>query len=423
MVRRTMVLALAATLMAPVAPGALPRPAAGTALPARAAEVGTWGPVTRVDRGEIVMSRRAIAIDGRDDVTAVWGCPNLEKACASSLPSGGEWEPREFLGRGSAPAVAVGSNGGVTAAWHGPRGVVVARKRPGRAWSAPVVLDKRGWGPDLAVGPGGRVTVAWMQRKQGEKTRIRAASHLVRGTWTAPVNVTRAVGAVDPQLGMGGQGVVTLVYVVGPLVREEKPGVLKTRRWLRGKGWSAPVVLARRSVSEVLATDPSGDAAVLYLRKDFGRLHAVVRTAGQGWAASEVLSPAGVDYLGGFSAAFDADRSVLVTWARNTGRVDLVRRPLAGSWSPPTRLAAKGGWWTEVRTSASGDAFVAWANDGVYGRYRPAGGTWGARQTLSREGRWPVEDFSVAISPTGDVVVLWSREERFRLKARVLTVP
>lgn len=420
MARRTVLVALAAALIAPGAPAAPSQPAAGTPSQARSAQVGTWGPVTQLDRGEITLSRKAIAIDERDDVTAVWLESNLDEAHTRSLPSGGSWTTREVLGGGGPPAVAVGSRGVVTATWDGPSGVVVARKRPGRAWSVPVVLDERGWAPDLVVGPGGRVTVAWTQRKQGGNRRIRSAARPAGGTWTAPVNVTKAVGAAEPQLGVGGRGVVTLAYDVR---RRGKPDPLKTRRWSHQQGWAAPVVLARRSVTKVLATGPAGDAVVLYLRRNFGRLHAVVRTPGQSWGTPEVLSPAGVTYLGSFSAAFDADRSVLVAWTRNTGRVDLVRRPLAGSWSPPTRLADGGGYWAEVRTTASGDAFVAWANRGAYGRYRPAGGTWGERQTISTRGRWPVARFGVAMSPTGDVVVLWSREETFRLKARVLTVP
>ncbi|MEZ5096977.1 MAG: hypothetical protein R2731_13260 [Nocardioides sp.] len=331
MFRRTALVALTVAVAAPVA---LSQSAVGTPPATHSAQVGAWSPITQLDREEIVLTEDAIAIAHNGDVTAAWGCANAERPCWSMLPKGGTWAPREYLGRGHAPAVVVDGAGVVTATWSGPRGVVVARKRPGHAWTSPVVLDRLGWGPDLVVGHSGRVTVAWMQRTEGEKTRIRSAWRRITGGWTPAVNVTKAVNAASPQLGIDRRGVVTLVYAVGSLTRE-KPGVLTSQRWVLGTGWSTPVTLARKSVSETLATDSAGDVMVAYLRRTFGRLHTVVRVAGQSWESPQVVSPAGVDYLGRFSAAFDTGRTMLVTWARNTGRVDLVRRPLGGSWSAP----------------------------------------------------------------------------------------
>jgi len=68
----------------------------------------------------------------------------------------------------------------------------------------------------------------------------------------------------------------------------------------------------------------------------------------------------------------------------------------------------------------AGDTFVGWGTYGVYGQYRPHGGSWTKRLTA-----WPdsgvdvLESAAAAMAPNGDVAVLWDQEEE-PLRLRVL---
>jgi hypothetical protein len=74
-----------------------------------------------------------------------------------------------------------------------------------------------------------------------------------------------------------------------------------------------------------------------------------------------------------------------------------------------------------VALNAAGDTFLGWGGYALYGMYRPDGGAWSERFTVSPDAGVEVLEEQVAgVAPGGDVVVLWKQEER-PLKVRVMT--
>ena len=74
-----------------------------------------------------------------------------------------------------------------------------------------------------------------------------------------------------------------------------------------------------------------------------------------------------------------------------------------------------------VGLNAAGDTFVGWGTYGLDGKYRPVGGSWSRRYTVSPDAGVEVLEWVAAVTaPEGDVAVLWDQEAR-PLRMRVLT--
>jgi hypothetical protein len=112
----------------------------------------------------------------------------------------------------------------------------------------------------------------------------------------------------------------------------------------------------------------------------------------------------------------------MVAMASADGRIDVVERPSGGPWSARVRLSGPRVPSSEVvcALGPSGDAFVGWGSYGLYGMYRPDGGAWSRRFTISPDaGVEVLESADAAVGRNGDVAVVWDQEAR-PLKVRLM---
>jgi hypothetical protein len=171
--------------------------------------------------------------------------------------------------------------------------------------------------------------------------------------------------------------------------------------------------VAREGYAPELAVDRSGDA-VLVFHTATDRAAAAVMTAGASWQPVEHLSPAGVE-TADVALAMNPAGAAAVAVGRAGGRVDLVERPPGGAWGAPVRVVHSRATVYDVLVALdpAGDVFLGWGGYALYGKVRPAGGTWGARTTISPDaGAEVLEATYAAIAPDGAVAVLWKQEER-----------
>lgn len=412
-------------------------PAVSTPNDARVA-AQTWEPVKRLasnPRGE------SLAVDARNNTTVVW-------ATSSTPPSivvlrrraGGSWGKRVAIGHGYAPQVAADARGNLTVVWLTQRrgftdGVAVARRPAGGRWSDPVRLSRDlsvpGYPHDgeevygateveLAVSPRGAVVVAWAWGSDARKKpwRIQSVYRPPGGPWSEPLDVTPASEARQPKVGIDAHGTAVLVYgrqLFG------HPQVLKARRRLAGSGWTKPAVVAREGYGHALEVDRAGNAVVVFT-PNFNKVQAVYRPAAGRWRAARTLSPAGVE-INDFDLAMNGRGAAAVALGRGNGRVDLVRRPPQGPWSAPVRVGLPGSTVFDVLVAlnGAGDTFLGWGGYALYGSYRPHGGSWSERFTISPDaGVEVLEETYAEVAPDGDAVVLWDQEAR-PLKVRVMS--
>jgi len=399
-----------------------------------------WSPVTRLAPNP---QSAALAVDGRGTVTAVWATSSWpHRVVAARRPAGGDWSRPRSLGRGYSPVVDADARGRVTVAWLSQRagctdGVLVARRPVGGSWSDPtrLTVDRvvagyphDGEGPygavdvDLAVNARGAAVVAWAWGSDDRDVpwRVQAAVRPVAGPWHAARAVTPASEARFPRVGIAGDRTATVLYGRQPFGR---PQQLLARRWRVGSGWTEPTAVAAEGYAHAVAVDRAGNAVAVF-SPNFSSVRAAYRPADGRWRRPEKLSPSGAQ-VDDFALAMNRPGRTLVAMGRGSGRVDVVERTARTPWTAPELVAPRGETVCEVvpALNDAGAAFLGWGCYALLGSYRPVGGAWTGRSTISPDsGVEVLESASAAVAPDGDATVLWDQEE-LPLRARVLDVP
>lgn len=396
----------------------------------------TWGPVRVLAPNPWSAS---IAVDGRGTTTVAWTSTGFPKqVVARQRFADGSWGTKAVLGDGLDPHVVADRRGVTTVVWTTQRdgfsdGVVAARRTARTEWSEPTALTRDvalpGYVPgdevlgaadvDVAASRAGALVVAWTWSREGAQTRVQSAYRPERGAWRRAVNVTPANGAADAVVGLAADGTATVVYGIQPF---GEPQALVSR--VRGTGgrWSSSKAVTAEGYSHDLAVAPDGRAVVVF-SPDFSAVQAVTRPAGGTWGQPRTLVKGGelndADVTAGPTGGF------VVGIARDEGRVDVVERAAKGGWSDAVRLADRGtvASYVVAAVNGAGDTFIGWGSYGVYGRYRPDGGTWTRRLTAQRDSGVDVlESQAAVVAPNGDVAVLWDQEAA-PLRMRVLLTP
>jgi hypothetical protein len=143
---------------------------------------------------------------------------------------------------------------------------------------------------------------------------------------------------------------------------------------------------------------------------------AVPAQAAPQWLTPQTLSEPGKD-ASQQRVAFDQGGDAIAVWESSGGPEPVIMaaaRPAGGDFTSPQMLSDPSAFSTspEVAADAQGDAVAVWLRfDGVNARvqaaYRPAGGSFGAPQTLSAAG-YEAREPRVAMNAAGEAVIVWS---------------
>ena len=162
-------------------------------------------------------------------------------------------------------------------------------------------------------------------------------------------------------------------------------------------------------------------------------LCATAYASGDEWSAPTYVTNPLVGEDGLPSLAVGPDGSAITAWEHHgtlESTVRFAQRPAGGGFSAPADLVTPGAAFNgygvnlpQVAVNASGEAVAAWlftdgSNYRVYAAVRPAGSTtFGTPAPLSAAGQNAASP-DVAIGPTGNAVVVWSRYDGSRWHAQ-----
>jgi hypothetical protein len=134
------------------------------------------------------------------------------------------------------------------------------------------------------------------------------------------------------------------------------------------------------------------------------------------WLTPQTVSQSGYD-ASQQQVAFDAGGDAVAVWQSSGGPNPVIvasARPAGGAFGAPQTLSDPGAYSMEpdVASDAQGDAVAVWlhydgANPRVQAAYRPAGGAFAAPQTLSPAG-YDAREPRVAMNSDGQAVIVWS---------------
>lgn len=373
-----------------------------------------------------------VAVDRHGTTTVVWGTHWWNgQIRVARRPAGGAWSDPVTIGRGVSPQVATDAWGNVTVVWSRNRpetttGVMAARRPVAGTWTEPVRLSEDrpapGYGPqddegtfgahyvDLAVGSGGAALVTWQWGSYDRDVpfRVQAVYRPAGKRWGPSVNLTGPDWSSEPTSAVDDHGNAVVAF-------GEEAAVLKARRRVVGRGWTAVTTLARKGLSGPeswdLAASGGGAATVVFIRytSDRSIVYAVRRPAGGAWSKPRRLSPDGVSAWEP-AVVTDAGGTATVTWHRRDNRIDAVRRPAGARWGTPVQIAwpSPGAEALTIHANRRGDVFVGWrAGNGIQGAHRPCSGTWTAPFVLTPTPAASSYDYAAAVYEGGDIALVW----------------
>jgi hypothetical protein len=201
---------------------------------------------------------------------------------------------------------------------------------------------------------------------------------------------------------------------------------------------ATPTFLTAQDVSDAgadafqpeIAQDQAGNALVVFTRFDGAnnRVQAKFRPVGGAWGAAQTLSAAGRD-ASEPQVAFDPAGNAIAVWTRFDGtvtRIETAFRPAGGSFGAVQTISTAGKNASAPRLSidAAGKAVAAWErSDGtdlrIEAAVRPAGGSFNAAEVLSEPGEDAFKPV-VAAGPAVDAntAVVWTRSDGTKLRVQ-----
>jgi hypothetical protein len=314
--------------------------------------------------------------------------------------------------------------GTTTAVWSRKDGdarqIMAARRPAAGEWSTPLVVENVGrvaGEPRVAADGHGRLTVVWSTMRS-----VQAVQRLPWGRWTDPVTIgTAPRGYAPAYLGLASNA-DGLTLATWELMDDDQDStyapsrVVAVLRQPTGS-WGRPTVLtprSQRSYRPQPAVTADGEAMLVWdsETRASGTVMFSSRWPGAGWSMARPLSPPST-HAAAPQLAVNAHGAVVVAWVAvgRFDRVQAVRRPSDGRWSPPVSLSTTAGdvWWHDVASAANGASTVGWAlRDGsVHAADWKPGPGWGRPVTVAPRGSVFYE-LELLRNGRGDTLATWT---------------
>jgi hypothetical protein len=370
-----------------------------------------------------IASEPQVAIDGQGNPIVVWqrfGGTNRRiqatfRAAAQTISEAGQ--------AAGVPRLAVDPQGNATAIWEFSDGTnhrIQAAFRPlGGTFGPPQSLSAAGQDaarPQIAFDGQGTAIAIW-ERSDGTNDRLQAAFRPAGGSF-GPAQTISAGDAAFKRLAVNTQGNALVVWDGFDGTNPRVQAAFRPTGGSFGPPQNISAALQGPVAPEV-AIDQQGNALAIWTRSDGTnhRIQAAFRPVGGSFSPAQTISDPGQNAFSG-KVAFDAQGNALAIWTRSDGthlRIQAAFRPAGGSFGAPQTISPAGGsasQFTEISVDAQGNALVVWdRSDGTHLRiqaaFRPAGGSFGAPQTISPNGQNASSRKLVMFDGLGNALVVW----------------
>jgi hypothetical protein len=279
--------------------------------------------------------------------------------------------------------------------------------------------------PQVATDNSGNSVSVWV-RSDASGNTIQARRRAAGGSLAAAKTLS-PTGAYGPQVAVGTTGVGLVVWGDGL-------GNVVGRSWSSsGSVGSIQQISPTGQVTQnpQVAVDSSGNAIVIWEQFDGSNWRTMSRRRSSGgtFGSTKTLSASGQD-ASVSRVATEPNGDAIVIWLRYDGSVNRVQARTVSSTdvvgatqniSGTTSYASQ----PQVDVDLDGDATIVWrqsdgANDRVLARHRAPAGTLSSTQTLSGSGA-NANAPAVAVDDNGDAVVVWDRLGQVQLRARTVS--
>ncbi len=295
-------------------------------------------------------------------------------------------------------------------------------------WTSPIVTfadSDEAVEVRVAVDAAGNATAAWVL-DSGLETSVKASTHPVGGTWSAPVDIA-APGDIAYDLSLAtsstsGVSVAVWTQTVGG------HNVIHAATRLPGGGWSAPTPLSlpdHDATEPRVGLDAAGGGVVGWLDTADGSaftLTYVTRSPAGAWSAPADVPASSTPGNLGDTYDLAVGRGGHAVWAWEHFDTDLglpvieaAYRPAGGSFGAPQGMSASSNnsYDPQVAVNAAGAATVTWRENavltsGIKSRTREAAG-WTAVQAVSDS--LTNTDQDVVVDAAGTTTAVWTQLE------------
>lgn len=274
--------------------------------------------------------------------------------------------------------------------------------------------------PNIAVGQNGNAVAVWAQ-----DPGIWANFYEASIGWGQPQLISDQADNdhLWARVGVDALGNAMVVW-------QQADGVhqwVMARRYSVTDGWGVANVIsdnAKLVYEPQLATDPSGNALVVWMQDDDPDRHVWANryVVGSGWGVSEVLdsaSPGSYPQI-----AMDTSGNGMAVWMRTESdryHIYADRYAAGAGWSGQPVVVqsdeTSSGWYPQVTLNSSGDAVVVWEqwSDGVdirlLANLHTANDGWGTAVSIDQgESGANSSSAQVAMDAQGNAIVVWQQQ-------------
>lgn len=320
----------------------------------------------------------SIAVDPNGNVVAVWIESGVVKSNATTVSTNWSSTITTVSNSGaSSPVVQIDQNGTATAIWV-ENGVISTSSMPlNGSWSAEVAIGGTAASSlQMAIDSSGNLVAVWV-----DGGVIHSATKLFGGSWSATPDTLSGVGSSSPQVAIGNDGTVAVVWQ-GTV--SSSPAIYATTKTIGGT-WATPSTISTALVNSCfpkIAVDPNGNAmAIWYSYSLNGYIYSNVAVqastlpAGGTWStpvnisaantsAESIVNPAELSlciiagYNDSFATAWTSsyDGAMFNYWSNMYSQ---------GTWSGPISLYQQNNLLANqlnIATDSNSDVFIIWMN-------------------------------------------------------------
>jgi len=380
-----------------------------------------WTPHPRRERGTISRSTAVLALV----LVLAVGLLGSATPGAAAAPGWATAEPIDWQQTdASAPHVATNPTGTTMVVWEqdegSTRNIWANRHVAGVGWGTPTIIDRdTGYASGAFVGIDGQgdAIAVWLQYVGGVRNVVANRYEPASG-WGTPAVVDdtpNEMFGLDFAMSRTGHAVAAW-HDLGV------PGLaIYATRYTPGTGWDTPTLLETSTVQAsypAVAVDRGGNATAAW--QQGGALLGSRYAVSLGWGSPQQIDPG--DIGSDLGIAMDDAGNAIAVWNRvnSTFRTSLFasRYVVGVGWGTPVALEAGTGDTLDpqIAITPSGDAVVVWRQAGTTVRDIRAntytvGGGWGTETLLAAQESTEPE---VAVSPDGTATAVWSQMDGIR---------